>query len=90
MSVRKANEKVVNSLFGEISFYHARHCVLAEPIVLVAYLRNTKVQHDAKNRLTLAMQQALQKSELDASKLIPDFAVGCRRLTPSTGYLEVS
>ena len=35
------------------------------------------------------MKQALQDSSLDEKKLIPDFAVGCRRLTPSTNYLEV-
>src|SRR6201994_1342422 len=37
--------------------------------------------------MTKAMTDKLQNKELEA-KLIPNWAVGCRRLTPGIGYLE--
>jgi hypothetical protein len=37
--------------------------------------------------MTQAMKDKLQNPELE-SKLIPNWAVGCRRLTPGVGYLE--
>lgn len=51
-------------------------------------MRGTKLQAELKSTLALTMKSALQNEELEAA-LIPEWDVGCRRLAPDTGYLEV-
>lgn len=51
-------------------------------------MRGTKLQAELKSTLAITMKSALQNEELEAA-LIPEWDVGCRRLAPDTGYLEV-
>ena len=53
-----------------------------------AYIARTPQQHFAKETTILDMKQKLASNPDLADKMIPDFALGCRRATPGTGYLE--
>ena len=68
ISVRKANESGLNSMFG-------------------LYIQDTAIQRDMKQNMINQMQEKLQDKDLE-SKLIPQWGVGCRRLTPGINYLE--
>lgn len=52
------------------------------------YIRGTKLQAELKSTLEQTMKAALHNEELEAA-LIPKWDVGCRRLAPDTGYLQV-
>ncbi|KAJ6609350.1 hypothetical protein B0H10DRAFT_1813845 [Mycena sp. CBHHK59/15] len=54
----------------------------------VATLRGHPVQEAGRVAFKADMIQRLQKKPWIAEHIIPDFAVGCRRLTPGPGYLE--
>lgn len=49
--------------------------------------RHSKIQQDTRAAMTELMKARLNSVEHEA-RLIPQWAVGCRRLTPGTNYLE--
>ena len=51
------------------------------------FLKNTQFQADTKTQMTEQMRAKLQNAYLE-EKLIPNWGVGCRRLTPGINYLE--
>ncbi|KAK3068050.1 hypothetical protein LTR53_014669 [Teratosphaeriaceae sp. CCFEE 6253] len=51
------------------------------------FLKNSTVNTATHDYFVAQMQQKLGDADLIA-KLIPDWSVGCRRLTPGVGYLE--
>ncbi|KAK2056623.1 FAD/NAD(P)-binding domain-containing protein [Colletotrichum caudatum] len=51
-------------------------------------LQNQPLQLEVRKALELAMREKLEASPEIAEKLIPDFPVSCKRLTPGPGYLE--
>ena len=51
------------------------------------FLKDTQIQNEAKAGMEYLMKEKLQSQFLQ-EKLIPQWGVGCRRLTPGTGYLE--
>jgi hypothetical protein len=51
------------------------------------FLRNSPAQRETRELMTKQMKEKLQSGFL-AEKLIPDWGVGCRRLTPGINYLE--
>ncbi|KAF9888468.1 hypothetical protein FE257_008575 [Aspergillus nanangensis] len=51
------------------------------------FMRATQIQKDTKEYMTGQMKEKLQSPEL-SNLLIPDWSVGCRRITPGPGYLE--
>ncbi|KAL5363724.1 hypothetical protein BJX96DRAFT_187225 [Aspergillus floccosus] len=51
------------------------------------FLRNTQVQRGTRAYMIEQMKEKLQRPEL-SNLLIPDWSVGCRRITPGPGYLE--
>lgn len=52
------------------------------------YLADSPLQKISKVQLEKVMRDTLNDEVLEDA-LIPDFGVGCRRLNPDTGYLEV-
>ncbi|KIW12770.1 hypothetical protein PV08_07957 [Exophiala spinifera] len=52
------------------------------------YYKDSEKQKLAKQRFTQMMKERLNFREDLCSRIIPEFAVGCRRFTPGTGYLE--
>lgn len=52
------------------------------------YLQDSRLQKMLKARCINEMKQILQNDDL-AENFIPTYSVGCSRLTPSPGYLEV-
>ena len=56
--------------------------------ILGLYLSDSILQMEAKGQLKEEMRRVLKDDTLEA-KLIPSFGVGCQRLIPDTGYLEV-
>ena len=53
------------------------------------YLKDTVLQEQAKGLLTSVMKNAFQDQEME-DRLIPKFAVGCKRVVPSGfRYLKV-
>ncbi|KAL2061107.1 hypothetical protein VTL71DRAFT_7380 [Oculimacula yallundae] len=53
-----------------------------------ATLIESTMQKEARQMFQSMMETRLSKKPEIAEKLIPSFAVGCRRLTPGPGYLE--
>ena len=51
------------------------------------FLNNTQTQNDTRAYMLEQMKQKLSDKFLE-EKLIPDWSLGCRRLTPGVGYLE--
>lgn len=51
------------------------------------FLKDTKPNHDTREYFLSQMKDKLQNRYLE-ERLIPNWAVGCRRLTPGVGYLE--
>jgi cation diffusion facilitator CzcD-associated flavoprotein CzcO len=51
------------------------------------FLKNTQINNDTHEHFISQMKSKLNSSYLE-DKLIPKWAVGCRRLTPGVGYLE--
>jgi cation diffusion facilitator CzcD-associated flavoprotein CzcO len=49
--------------------------------------RNSKDQKTSRDFITNMMSERLDNKEI-AKNLIPQFALGCRRMTPGSGYLE--
>jgi cation diffusion facilitator CzcD-associated flavoprotein CzcO len=52
------------------------------------YLMGSETQVDSLQRFKETMKQRLGNDEKLASRIIPTFPVGCRRITPGNGYLE--
>ncbi|KAL7943775.1 hypothetical protein V8C42DRAFT_100833 [Trichoderma barbatum] len=52
------------------------------------HYKDTPVQEQAYQQTRAAMEKALKGKKDLIAKLVPSFAVGCRRLTPGHGYLE--
>lgn len=52
------------------------------------YLRDSILQDQTKLYLASEMKKQLNDRALE-EKLIPSHSVGCRRLTPGVGFLEV-
>ncbi len=52
------------------------------------YLQNSMLQDELKLDLMSEMKKKLPDEVLQ-EKLIPSHSIGCRRLTPGVGYLEV-
>jgi len=52
------------------------------------YLQNHEIQNNMKDLFTEQMMTKLKATEWLQEKLIPQWGVGCRRLTPGIGYLE--
>lgn len=57
-------------------------------VTLGVYLSDSILQMQAKAQATEEMRKVLRDEMLEA-KLIPSFGVGCKRLIPDVGYLEV-
>ena len=55
---------------------------------LGVYIADSPLQKISVDIWTDYMRRALSSSSLEQT-IIPDWAVGCRRLTPGVGYLEV-
>jgi cation diffusion facilitator CzcD-associated flavoprotein CzcO len=51
------------------------------------FLRNTEGQRSTREYMTQQMKEKLNNVDLE-KVLIPDWSVGCRRITPGVGYLE--
>jgi cation diffusion facilitator CzcD-associated flavoprotein CzcO len=51
------------------------------------FLRNTKTQNDTRAYMVQQMKLKLNNKFLE-QKLIPEWSLGCRRLTPGVNYLE--
>lgn len=51
------------------------------------FLKNTTTQNDTRAYMVEQMKQKLNNKFLE-EKLIPDWSLGCRRLTPGVNYLE--
>ncbi|KZL80160.1 phenylacetone monooxygenase protein [Colletotrichum incanum] len=51
------------------------------------FLKNNKINEDTHAYFTQQMKEKLKNPFLE-SKLIPEWSVGCRRLTPGVNYLE--
>lgn len=51
------------------------------------FMRHTQVQKETREYMIEQMKEKLHNDEL-SSLLIPDWSVGCRRITPGPGYLE--
>ncbi|KAH6672068.1 hypothetical protein B0J14DRAFT_86014 [Halenospora varia] len=51
------------------------------------FLRDTKPNNDTHDYMMAQMKEKLQNQYLE-ERLIPQWSVGCRRLTPGVGYLE--
>ncbi|KAL4758045.1 flavin-containing monooxygenase [Aspergillus foveolatus] len=51
------------------------------------FLRNTEGQRSTREYMTQQMKEKLNNVNLE-KVLIPDWSVGCRRITPGVGYLE--
>lgn len=51
------------------------------------FLKGTKTQDDTRAYMIGQMKEKLNNKLLE-DKLIPDWSLGCRRLTPGVGYLE--
>jgi cation diffusion facilitator CzcD-associated flavoprotein CzcO len=52
------------------------------------YLQNHEIQNSMRETFTEQMKNKLKRNEWLQEKLIPQWGVGCRRLTPGIGYLE--
>jgi hypothetical protein len=52
------------------------------------YLQNHEIQNSMRDLFTEQMKTKLKSTEWLQEKLIPQWGVGCRRLTPGIGYLE--
>ncbi|KIX92006.1 uncharacterized protein Z520_12277 [Fonsecaea multimorphosa CBS 102226] len=53
-----------------------------------AFYRNSAAQKLVRNLVTESMKRRLNNDPVLTKSLIPDFPVGCRRVTPGSGYLE--
>jgi cation diffusion facilitator CzcD-associated flavoprotein CzcO len=51
------------------------------------FIKGSQTQKDARSRMEQHMREKLQDPALE-ERLIPNWSVGCRRLTPGTNYLE--
>ncbi|KAI0346538.1 FAD/NAD(P)-binding domain-containing protein [Trametopsis cervina] len=51
-------------------------------------IRDSEVQKGARESFTEHMRKSLEKKPWIGEKLIPDFSVGAKRITPAPGYLE--
>ena len=51
-------------------------------------LKDSSLQTDAKDDFTALMKDRLARKPEILKSILPDFSVGCRRLTPGPGYLE--
>jgi cation diffusion facilitator CzcD-associated flavoprotein CzcO len=51
------------------------------------FLKNSKINNDTHEYMMSQMKEKLNDPFLE-EKLIPNWSVGCRRLTPGVGYLE--
>ena len=51
------------------------------------FLKGTTVNNDTRDYMVAQMSEKINDERL-ISKLIPEWKVGCRRLTPGVGYLE--
>lgn len=51
-------------------------------------IKDSPEQEEARRYSTAEMKTKLDNDERLIQKMIPDFAVGCRRPTPGNGYLE--
>ncbi|KEF53693.1 cyclohexanone monooxygenase [Exophiala aquamarina CBS 119918] len=51
------------------------------------FLKGTKTQDDTREYMIAQMKKKLNNKLLE-DQLIPDWSLGCRRLTPGVGYLE--
>lgn len=51
------------------------------------FLRNTEGQKQTREYMTQQMKTKLHNAKLEEA-LIPEWSVGCRRITPGVGYLE--
>lgn len=51
-------------------------------------LKDSEMQKSAREDFTALMKEKLAKKPEILDSLLPSFSVGCRRLTPGTGYLE--
>ena len=52
------------------------------------FVKHSDAQEEGKKQVAEQMKQKLGGDEELASKLTPDYEVGCRRATPGPGYLE--
>lgn len=70
--------------------YHAfRKTIETEGNAIHSFsLKDSEMSNFARNAFTQLMKSRLAKKPELADFLIPDFAPGCRRLTPGVGYLE--
>lgn len=50
--------------------------------------RDSALQNEARDKFFARMHEMLKSRPEIAATLIPDFPVGCKRLTPGPGYLE--
>ncbi|OQV03592.1 hypothetical protein CLAIMM_08614 [Cladophialophora immunda] len=51
------------------------------------FLKDTQTQKETRAYMVQQMKEKLHNKDLE-DKLIPDWSLGCRRLTPGVGYLE--
>ncbi|KJX96439.1 flavin-binding monooxygenase like protein [Zymoseptoria brevis] len=54
----------------------------------VMLMKDSPQQHAARETLTKAMREQLGGDTELAERLVPNFPVGCRRITPGDGYLD--
>ena len=87
LTLRKKHERMLNSLFR----MSPSNCsdVSANLASQAAYLKASPLQSSSNLQFRTLMEKRLTSPELRAS-LIPQWGIGCRRLTPGAGYLDVS
>lgn len=61
---------------------------LKDRLTSTQLIKDSETAKYVKQALTMYMTSVLGGNEELVKALVPDFAVGCRRLTPAVGYLE--
>ena len=80
----------MDSFANDIKLYHDFRKGIEQDGNSVHFLTilNSEMQHQARETFQSEMRRRLSKKPEIADHIIPNFAVGCRRLTPGEGYLE--
>ncbi|MBS0164436.1 MAG: hypothetical protein JSS48_17935 [Nitrospira sp.] len=77
-------------MFRDPKFYNEFRSFIERDLGSVHHIthRDSPMQAGARQHLFQRMQDMLETRPDIATTLIPDFPVGCKRLTPGPGYLE--
>lgn len=88
-ALRQENERAMNSIFSKYSWTSIliRRVLLTTDVAI--YMKGTVLQEQSVELLSSETRRILGNEDM-ANKLIPNFAVGCKRVIPTgSRYLEV-